>query len=160
MNQKIYDVELSKKIFIIPGIFGGIFLLEALIFFIIAQEVSIAIMPFIIGSLILLPAIIKYKYTKLSLYENKIAGSVGLLSTKTLDAHLEKINDISISKGLLGNIFGYGTINISTSSSVFHFKGVSNCEEFKEKAMQQVEEYKKIQAEENAKQIAKAMKTV
>lgn len=157
MNQKIYDVELSKKIFIIPGIFGGIFLLEALIFF-IAKGISIAIMPFIIGSLILLPAIIKYKYTKLSLYENKIAGSVGFLSTKTLDAHLEKINDISISKGLLGNIFGYGTINISTSSSVFHFKGVSNCEAFKEKSIQQIEEYKKMQAEENAKQIAKAMK--
>jgi len=94
------------------------------------------------------------------LYDKKIRGEIGFLKKQTLDAPLDKINDIYVSQGILGRILGYGNINISTSSSTFNFKGILYADSFKNKILEQIEIYKKEQIENQAKLMAEAMKNI
>lgn len=157
MNKELLKAKISGKIFIIPGIFAGIFFLEAIIFFKVGGS-SAGFVPSIIGLLIAVPALIKYYCTNLILYDKKISGESGFFKKQTLDAPLDKINDIYVSQGIFGRILGYGNIDISTSSSIFNFKGIANSEFFKNKVLEQIEVYKKEQIENQAKLMAEAMK--
>lgn len=158
MDNKVLKAKISKKIFIVPLFFGGIFLIESIVFTSLGG--TIGMFPLIIAILIIAPAVIKYFYTNLILSSELISGETGLLKKETLNAPLDKINGIYISKGIFGRLFGYGNINISTSSNNFSFKGISNCEEFKDKVFEKIEKYKQKQAEEQAKLMAEAIKNV
>ena len=159
MNKELLRAKVSKKIFIIPGIFTGFFLFEAGVFISIAGFSS-GLIPLIIAALIITPALIKYFYTNLILYDKKIRGEVGFFKSQTLDAPLDKINDVYVSQGILGRMLGYGNICISTSSSAFKFKGILYADFFKNKVLEQIEIYKKEQIENQAKLMAKDMKNI
>jgi len=159
MNKELFKAKISKKIFIIPVIFAGLFLFEAIVFILVGGGSS-SFIPLIIAVLIILPALIKYFCTNIILYDKKIRGEIGFLKKQTLDAPLDKINDIYVSQGILGRILGYGNINISTSSSTFNFKGILYADSFKNKILEQIEIYKKEQIENQAKLMAEAMKNI
>lgn len=156
MEKVIFKGKVSKKIFVIPGILAAIFFIEAIVFLFMGG--SVFLFPFCLGSVIIAPAVIKYSCTELTLYNKKIRGQVGFISKESLDAPLEKINDVYVSQGIIGRMLGYGNINISTSSNNFHFKGIADCTNFKNKIIEQIEIYKKDEAEENARVLAEALK--
>lgn len=76
--------------------------------------------------------IIKILTTILWLNDKKVYGKVGLFNTTSLDAPLDKINDIIIGQKLVGKIFGYSRIIISTSSSKYVYDFISNAEVFRD----------------------------
>ncbi len=76
--------------------------------------------------------IIKILTTTLWLNDKKVYGKVGLFNTTSLDAPLDKINDIIIGQKLVGKIFGYSRIIISTSSSKYVYDFISNAEVFRD----------------------------
>jgi hypothetical protein len=157
MEKEIFKGKISKKIFIIPGIFATLFFIEAIIF-IYAGGIGPGIIPLILSVLIITPALIKYSCTSLILLDKKIIGKTGFLSKETLDAPLDKINDVYLNQGIFGRLFNYGKINISTSSNSFYFKGIDTPELFKNKILEQIEIYKKEQVKEQAKLMAEALK--
>lgn len=159
MIKEIFKCKISPKLFILPVVFASLFLIETIVFF-ITIGINGAFIPFVISVLIILPAFIKYSCTNLILYDSKIKGEIGFFKKQTLDAPLDKINDIYVSQGIIGRLFGYGKINISTSSSVFNFKGIENCEQFKNCVLEQIEVYKKEQIEIQAKMMSEALKNV
>lgn len=90
---------------------------------------------------------------------NKIVrGKCGLIFTKEMESPLNKISSVYISTGLIGNLFGYGTIGLATDSAIYKFKFI------KDRAILKSAIFKQIQAvnEENmvkqAEEIAKAIK--
>lgn len=147
MSIKIYEAKISKKIFILPAIFA----------FLIAINGFGEVYPFV-PILILIPSFIKYKYTNLILYEDKIKGEIGFFGKERINAPLDKINDVETDNGIFGGIIGYGNILISTSSTIIDFKGMANCEELNQKILEQIEIYKKEQIKEQARIMAEAMK--
>lgn len=157
MEKEVFKGKISKKIFIIPGTFATLFLIEAIIF-INAGGLGTGIIPLILSALIIIPALIKYSCTSLILFDKKIIGKTGFLSKETLDAPLDKINDVYLNQGIFGRLFNYGKINISTSSNSFYFKGIDTPELFKNKILEQIEIYKKEQVKEQAKLMAEALK--
>lgn len=157
MEKEIFKGKISKKIFIIPGIFATLFFIEAIIF-IYAGGIGPGIIPLILSVLIITPALIKYSCTSLILLDKKIIGKTGFLSKETLDAPLDKINDVYLNQGIFGRLFNYGKINISTSSNSFYFKGIDTPELFKNKILEQIEIYKNEKVKEQAKLMAEALK--
>ncbi len=69
--------------------------------------------------------------TELCFTNMRVIGKNGLLKTQSLDASLNKINDILIKQDLLGKIFNYSILIISTSSNKYIYKYIKNAEYFK-----------------------------
>lgn len=65
----------------------------------------------------------------------------GVLSKKSVDSSLEKINDVKLTQSLWGRLFGYGTIDILTASEegVNHLTHIANPLEFKKAMLNQKE---------------------
>lgn len=75
-----------------------------------------------------------------------------------MQSSLNKIDSVSFSNGLIGKIIGYGTVQITTQSSVFKFRYIREGQTFYSDIFNQIEIYVKEKVEENAKAIARAIK--
>lgn len=101
--------------------------------------------------------LINYFTSKLEITNRRIKGKTGLIKTNELDSPLNKINSVQVKQGLCGKIFNYGTIIITTSSSVFEFDYVNKPNQFKTILNNQIEAYDENKMEMQAKKIANAM---
>ena len=88
----------------------------------------------------------------------RVRGKTGLINTNELDSPLNKINGVQVKQGLLGKMFNYGTISITTASTVFHFDMISEPNDFKTILNNQIEIYDEERIEKQAKKMAEAMK--
>ena len=112
----------------------------------------------ILVGLVWLPRdLIKYFTTILEITNKRVRGKTGLVKTNELDSPLNKINSVQVKQGFFGKLFNYGTIAITTASSVFEFDYVTNPNEFKTLLNNQIEAYKENKMEIQAQKIAKAM---
>ena len=107
-------------------------------------------------------ATIIYCNTELAITNKRIIGKVGVATSGSLDAPLDKIQTVGVVTTLGGKILNYGTIKISTAAGDFLFHGIKNPDSLKNMitvAMDEAEEEKvKHQAEEMAAAMAAAMK--
>ena len=99
----------------------------------------ILLMIVAIGFFSIFKAIIDKRSTDLYITNKKIIGQVGWIKTKTMDAPLNKINNVSIEQGFFGKIFGYGTVRIDTSSGIFDFDYIKDPKGFKTTLMNQID---------------------
>lgn len=79
--------------------------------------------------------IIQQKTCYLRLTETAIIGKIGFIWTKKMVSPISKVNDVSIHSGLLGKIWGYSTIRISTAGSLgseYIFKYVKDGKAFQQ----------------------------
>ena len=95
-----------------------------------------------------------YLITILWLNDKKVYGKVGLFNTTSLDAPLDKINDIIIGQKLVGKILGYSRIIIFTSSSKYVYDFISNAEVFRDYLNDYSEKFKHRKTE-NDKVVSK-----
>jgi uncharacterized membrane protein YdbT with pleckstrin-like domain len=90
----------------------------------------------IIAAVCALAAFLKMKSAYLILTESAVKGKTGLIKTKKLVSPISKVQNVSVSSGLLGKVLGYSTITISTAGSgitEYAFGHVKNAEEFQNK---------------------------
>ncbi len=71
--------------------------------------------------------------TILEISTKKVFGKKGWLNTISLDAPINKINDVMVVQSFLGKIFNYGTIIINTSSNKYKFQFIENADKLKNK---------------------------
>ena len=90
--------------------------------------------------------------TELCFTNIRVIGKTGWLNTKSLDAPINKINDVSITQGLLGKIFNYSTIVISTSSSKYFYKYIKEADDFKDDLTNYINKYEEKKNNYNSKQ--------
>ena len=96
--------------------------------------------------------------TKLYITNKRVSGKVGLIRTNELDSPLNKINGVQVKQGLFGKIFNYGTVSITTASTVFDFPYIDKPNEFKTILNNQIEKYDDERIEKQARKFAEAMK--
>ena len=101
----------------------------------------IILMVFAIGFVTIWRPLIAILTTRLCITNKKVVGKIGFIKVKTLDAPLNKINNVSVQQGLFGRIFGYGTIRIDTSSGFYKFDFIKQPNEFKATLLNQIEIY-------------------
>lgn len=93
----------------------------------------IAALLFLQAVCIVIGIIIDSKTTYIALTGRKIVAHVGFINSKTLSTPLSKVQNIGLSNGLLGKLFGYHTILISdagTSGTEYKFPRMANAIEF------------------------------
>lgn len=103
------------------------------------------------------PLIAKFT-TEIAITDKRIVGKVGLLKTKSLDAPLNKVNNVSVSNGLMGKLFNYGTIRIDTSSGVYEFDCIKDAEGFKSQLLSQIDQFDADRIQKQAQAMASAIK--
>ena len=70
----------------------------------------------------------------------RVIIKVGLISRRTLEMNLAKIESVNVNQGILGRILDYGSITvIGTGGTKESFRGISQPLEFR-KAFQQLEQ--------------------
>jgi uncharacterized membrane protein YdbT with pleckstrin-like domain len=74
---------------------------------------AIGFVPFgFIGGLLLLAASIRKVTTEMAVTDQRVIIKVGLISRKTIEMNLAKIENIQVEQGILGRLLGYGTITV------------------------------------------------
>jgi len=80
--------------------------------------IGILLLPlFGIGLLLFLAAWIQYKTTEFAVTDRRIIAKTGLISRKTVEIFLDKVESLNIDQGILGRILDYGTVTIRGTGS-------------------------------------------
>lgn len=106
--------------------------------------ISASVLMFLPAVILILSAVITYKTDYITLTEKRIIGHEGFIRSRKISAPLSKVQNIEISNGLFGKIFGYHTLiidNAGTSGKEFKFKRATNAERFVERAYDLIDEY-------------------
>lgn len=145
-NEKIVEVASFSKALLIPGI-----LITFL--FLIANPAAL-----FVAFLSFIPAIIYFTSNTLAVTNKKILGITGLVKKSELESPLNKIQNIKVDYSVLGRLFKYGTVQITTDSGLYTFKYIAKPVDFKKAVMLQIEasEYDKMDV--HAEKIASAIK--
>jgi len=75
-----------------------------------------------------------------------------------MDSRLDKVQTVSINETFWGRIFHYANVHVTTAGANFLFLGIAHANEFKQKVMNQIDEYENAQSDKKAKALADAMK--
>ena len=133
----------------------------------IIQKVSfnyIVILPHIflcfvgIGLITIWVPILSILTNELAVTNKKVIGKTGILSSHAINAPLNKVNNIAVSKSLFGKIFDYGTVRIETSSEAVGFAYIKNPERFKSLVLTQMDIFEEERIQKQAEAIAAATK--
>lgn len=89
-----------------------------------------AILDIILGAILINLVITRYT-TELVITNKRLIGKKGLFSTQTLEAPLNKITSISISKNISGHMFDFGKLNVSVFSDKYSYDFLDKPEQFK-----------------------------
>ncbi len=110
-----------------------------------------ALFPFLKRFLILIT-------TKLAVTNKRVIGKVGILSIKTIDFHIDKVDNIKYNAKFFGNLFRYYTITVaSTSGEHFDVQYVFNALQFKNTVNEAIEAHAEQARKAQAAEIAAAM---
>jgi uncharacterized membrane protein YdbT with pleckstrin-like domain len=115
-EQVVYRAELHWKIFIWPAIFSLI----------------------LIGIPWLIAVILQKKTTEMAVTNKRVIIKTGILSRRTIEMNLSKIENIEVNQNIIGRIFGYGIITIvGTGGTHEPFENVSQPLEFRKSVLAQ-----------------------
>lgn len=112
---------------------------------------------FIIGLIWLIIRYSGYRNNDLILTNKRVFGKCGLISTTQMQSPLKRIDSVSFKNGLIGKIIGYGTVEISTSSSHFKFRFIKDGQTLYNDIFNQLEISEREKRIENANAIAHAL---
>ena len=75
-----------------------------------------------LGLLFWIDAAIKYFTTELAITNKRIIAKFGLISRTTIEINLQKIESIQVNQGILGRIFNFGSVIVSSSTRAGHIQ--------------------------------------
>lgn len=111
----------------------------------------------IVGLIWLVIRFIGYVTNDLILTNKRVFGKIGLISTTQMQSPLNKIDSVSYSSGIIGRLIGYGTVQITTTSSKFKFRFIREGQTFYNDIFNQLEASEVEVRNANAKAIVDAM---
>ncbi len=133
-NEKIINQAELNAIIRIPYLLSFVLILLMLFNIDILDYACLWLLLFAIDICLFIDVIkicILLDTTELCFTNMRVIGKSGFIKTKSLDAPINKINDIMITQNLFGKIFQYSKIVISTSSNKYDFKYIKDAENFK-----------------------------
>ncbi len=84
-------------------------------------------------------SIIDYTTSEFGITDKRVIAKVGLIRRKSIEVLLNKVEGIQVSQGILGRIFGYGSITVSgTGGTKDRFHKIAQPFEFRKTAQEQI----------------------
>ena len=112
----------------------------------------------IVVPLISIFMIISFRGWELCYTNKKVIGKTGyVISARRLDLPLNKITAVSLEQGIIGKIFGYGTVVVTAGIDRNNFSFVKNPEVFRRSIMEQIEIFDQERIKQQATEMAAAM---
>ncbi len=147
-DDKVVRVAEISKLAILPfAVLGGITFITGLLALIAADSDQVAgllgLFLIVVGVVMVLNKVLDVMCTHLGFSEKRLIGKTGILNTKSIDAPLNKVDNISVTKGLFGLIFNYRSLKINTGAGTYEFHYIVDGDEFKRKLLDQEEEYER-----------------
>lgn len=158
-NEQVVKEAKFSIIQLVPGIVIFIFML--MVSFVsdsIGEAFQFILTGLIIALIISIPGIKTLLACSLAITTHKICGKVGIIKTVEMNSPIHQVQNVKVSNGLLGKIFRYGTVNITTTSGVYDFKYVKNPKDFKNELMAQISRTEESKMDTNAQKIADAIR--
>lgn len=153
----IDDEVVIKRSKIHPGsLYVPIFFVIITFIVMILSFFTLAIL-FIIALIWLMIRFISYSSTDLILTNKRVFGKTGLISTTQMQSPLNMINSVSFNNGIFGKLFGYGTVQIVTASTLYKFRYITDGQTLYSDIFNQLERTKKETLQEQAEAIANAI---
>lgn len=88
-----------------------------------------------------LDALIKKYTTELAVTNRRVIAKYGLITRKTIELNLKKVESLSVEQGIMGRIFDFGNIIIGgTGGKKSPIKYITAPLEFRKKVNEQIEE--------------------
>ncbi len=133
----VYRARLHWIIFVWPAVFLGIAVLFALAAF-SGRSWGGGMIFLITGLLIVLPAYINFVSSEFGVTTRRVLIKVGLIRRRSLELLLSKVESIGVDQGIVGRIFGYGTIIVTgTGGTKEPFRTIAAPLEFRRVVQQQ-----------------------
>lgn len=105
---------------------------ETKLFWLPVFSLSIILMPVIIGFLLLIPAYLNYVNSEFAVTNKRVILKTGVISRRSLELNLTKIESVYVNQGMIQRILGYGKITvIGTGGTKEYFSGIANVMEFR-----------------------------
>jgi len=102
--------------------------------------------------------ILELRAIELGFTNKRLVGKVGFLSINRVDIPLNKADSISVTQGIIGRMFGFGTIVVaSTASKQVEFPLIENPDEFRTKLMEQITKFDDDRIKKQAMEMMGAM---
>ncbi len=131
----------------------------SIITFVVRLIIDFFAMCILIGFVWMVRDIIWFLTTKLTITSKRVTGKRGFVNTNQLDSPLNKINGVQVRQGLFGQLFNYGTISITTASTVFSYAYIDHPNDFRNALNNQIEAFDEARIEQQAKKLAEAVKS-
>lgn len=81
-----------------------------------------------------IPGLIMYNFSEFGITNKRLIIKTGLISRKTIEMNLSKIESVNVDQGILGRILGYGTIRVmGTGGTKESFIQIANPIEFRKR---------------------------
>lgn len=133
-EEVLYRAKLHWIIFVWPAFF----LLIALFGFAFSAEAGMSFL--LIAVLWGIVSFIRYSTSEFGVTNKRIIIKVGVISRRTLEMNLAKVESVNVSQNIFGRILGYGNITVIGSGGTReHFHRISRPLDFR-KAFQQLQQ--------------------
>ena len=134
-----YRAHLHKLIFILPVLFALLAIVGAALTFTAADSVWGALALLVLGAIPLLITLIKYTSSEFAVTDKRVIIKVGFIKRRTLETMLGKIEAIGVEQGVLGRLFGFGTMTVTgTGGTKEPFPNIARPLEFRRQVQGQV----------------------
>jgi len=114
-ERVVYRTRLHWLVFVVPVLFTAIVLLPGAWLLANGSWQSFAWVPLVIALLVLLPAFVKRQSSDFAVTNKRVMMKSGVLTTRSVELLLNKIEAIAVNQSLLGRMFGYGDIVVTGS---------------------------------------------
>ena len=105
---------------------------------------GILLLVVVVGLFILIWAWIKYRTTEFAVTDRRVIAKTGLVSRRTVEMFLDKVESLNVEQTVAGRIFDYGTVTIrGTGATSETFGNISAPLLLRKNFMQAADQYRR-----------------
>ena len=109
-----YRTRLHWKIFVVP-VLVSITMIALAIWALSARKNVLAIAPVVVATMVLLVAWVQRRSSEFAVTNKRVIIKLGVMTTRSMELLLAKIEGITVSQSLAGRMFGFGEIIVTGS---------------------------------------------
>jgi len=131
----------NKIVLVLPMLLALLFVAAAVVAAISQQAVGLVIIPLVVALIIAGIAWIVYKSADFAVTTSRLILKQGLISRRTLELQLNKVEAVNVDQSIFGRILGYGTLQVSgTGGTKEVFSIVNHPDAFRTAVQAQINE--------------------
>jgi uncharacterized membrane protein YdbT with pleckstrin-like domain len=100
---------------------------------------GILLIPVVVGVIILIVLWIKFRTTELAVTNRRVIAKFGFIRRSTFELNVDRVEAIQVEQGIMGRLFGYGTLRIAGAGNFDPIPNVRSPMDFKKAVLESQE---------------------